>query len=76
MTQSIGFIRCKSYIEAEKIAKTLQHPLYVFLNNLCRWGNFNNVRILQRFPFSDEDDVYNSFSISTTEKEFIENVNM
>ena len=50
MTQSIAFIRCESKEQAELYKKILDHDLYKFLNNICRWGNFNNVRILQSFP--------------------------
>ena len=55
MTQSIVFIRCNSKEEAENIKNILEHKLYRFLNNICRWGNFNNIRILQRLPvYKDE----------------------
>jgi hypothetical protein len=50
MTQSIVFILCSSEEEAKRYLQILQHPLYVFINNICRWGNFNNIRILQSFP--------------------------
>lgn len=50
MTQSIAFIRCKSKEEAIKTAKELDNDIYKFLNNITRYGNFNNIRILQRFP--------------------------
>lgn len=50
MTQSIAFIRCRDEDEARETAKMLEHPLYEFLNNICRWGNFNNIRVLQHFP--------------------------
>lgn len=50
MTQSIAFIQCANEDQAKKYVDILQHPLYVFINNICRWGNFNNVRILQHFP--------------------------
>jgi len=58
MTQSIAFIRCdnkeikhyKLMVQAKKYKLLLEHPLYIFLNNICRFGNFNNVRILQLFP--------------------------
>ena len=50
MTQSIAFIRVGSEEEAKKTSEMLMHPLYVFLNNACRYGNFNNIRVLQRFP--------------------------
>ena len=72
MTQSIAFIRCKDKEEAEEIATILSHPLYKFINNICRWGNFNNVRILQRFPIpNNKTDIYGSFKITKEEQIFI-----
>ena len=72
MTQSIAFIRCKDKKQAENFKKILDHELYVFLNNVCRWGNFNNIRILQKFPVpKNEIDIYGSFSITENEKKFI-----
>jgi SAM-dependent methyltransferase len=73
MTQSIAFIRCESKEEAEKTKKILDHELYVFLNNICRWGNFNNIRILQRFPVPN-GNVYKSFGITDEEIKFIQSV--
>ena len=55
MTQSIAFIRCKTEEEAQLYKKLLDHDLYRFLNNICRWGNFNNIRILQSFPLPKAD---------------------
>lgn len=49
-TQSIAFIRCKSQQEARRIKTELDNELYIFLNNITRYGNFNNIRVLQRFP--------------------------
>lgn len=73
MTQSIAFIRCNSKEQAEVFMTILQHPLYLFINNICRWGNFNNIRILQSFPFcSDHDKVYSQFNITNEEIGFIE----
>lgn len=57
MTQSIAFIQCANEDQAKKYVEILQHPLYVFINNICRWGNFNNVRILQHFPIPTGDIV-------------------
>jgi hypothetical protein len=76
MTQSIAFILCSSFDEAVQYSRILQHPLYVFLNNICRWGNFNNIRILQSFPipqrYSDsEQDIYNYFNITEEEIAYI-----
>ncbi len=73
MTQSIAFIICKDEQEAIQIASVLEHPLYRFINNICRWGNFNNVRILQRFPVpSNNADIYGSFGITAAEQEYID----
>jgi len=76
MTQSIVFIRCSSIEDANRIKQILEHPLYVFINNICRWGNFNNIRILQSFPIPqvdvvDENSIYSYFNISDEEKRFI-----
>ena len=76
MTQSIVFIRCASIEEANRIKQILEHPLYVFINNICRWGNFNNIRILQSFPIPhvdviDENSIYQYFNISDEERRFI-----
>lgn len=73
MTQSIAFIRCKDKDTAENINKILNHPLYKFINNICRYGNFNNIRILQHFPECDNyNNVYKKFKITNTEISFIE----
>ena len=76
MTQSIVFIRCSSENEANQIKQVLEHPLYVFINNLCRWGNFNNIRILQSFPIpsidiTDDSAIYRHFNITDEEIKFI-----
>lgn len=77
MTQSIVFILCASEADAKKYLQILQHPLYMFINNICRWGNFNNIRILQSFPMPDveyEGDpatIYNYFGITEAEVAFI-----
>jgi len=74
MTQSIVFIQCKSKADAENVAKILMHPLYVFINNICRWGNFNNIRILQSFPVTGETDekkMFDFFKITDEEIAFI-----
>jgi adenine-specific DNA-methyltransferase len=76
MTQSIVFIICRDLEEATNYMKILQHPLYIFINNICRWGNFNNIRILQSFPIpeiSRPAEIYTYFHITPAEIEFIEN---
>ena len=75
MTQSIAFIRCGNNLtEAHNIRDVLKHPLYKFLNDICRWGNFNNIRILQSFPESqDVESVWEKFGITDAEKDFILN---
>jgi len=77
MTQSIVFILCKNEDEAKKYLQILNHPLYVFVNNICRWGNFNNIRILQSFPIPDieytgnHQEIYSYFGITEDEIQFI-----
>lgn len=69
MTQSIAFVRCKNLKEARKIKKELDMPVYKFLNNITRYGNFNNIRILQHFP------LFESFKLNKEENEFITKFN-
>ena len=77
MTQSIVFILCSNEEEAKKYVQILQHPLYVFINNICRWGNFNNIRILQSFPIptieysGNQQELYDYFNISKAEIDYI-----
>jgi adenine-specific DNA-methyltransferase len=78
MTQSIAFIICSSEEQAKKYQEILQHPLYIFINNICRWGNFNNIRILQCFPiptieyYGNYEELYNHFNITKEEIEYIQ----
>lgn len=75
MTQSIAFIRCQDENEANSYKRILEHKLYRFLNNICRWGNFNNIRILQKLPKSDNyETVYKDFNLTDVEINFIETV--
>jgi methylase of polypeptide subunit release factors len=78
MTQSIVFILCESREQAEQYKKILEHPLYVFINNICRWGNFNNIRVLQHFPTCPivsntmtESVIYKYFNITEQEQKYI-----
>ena len=77
MTQSIVFILCDDEDQAQKYMRILQHPLYVFINNICRWGNFNNIRILQSFPIPFVDysgnhkELYEWFNITVEEVDYI-----
>ncbi len=65
MTQSIAFIRCKNKAEAERIKKELDNEIYKFINNITRYGNFNNIRVLQQFP------VLTDFKLTKKEKDLI-----
>ncbi|MDA7995883.1 MAG: methyltransferase [Gammaproteobacteria bacterium] len=69
MTQSIAFIRCKNKAEANRIQEELDHPVYKCINNLTRYGNFNNIRVLQNLA------VIGSFSLSKSEERFVEKFN-
>ena len=77
MTQSIVFILCSNEEQAKKYLQILQHPLYIFINNICRWGNFNNIRILQNFPIpnieysGNHNELYNYFNITKEEIDYI-----
>jgi SAM-dependent methyltransferase len=77
MTQSIVFILCSNEEEAKKYLNILQHPLYLFINNICRWGNFNNIRILQSFPIplidysGTQNEIYDYFKITKEEINYI-----
>ncbi len=79
MTQSIVFILCTDEEQANKYMKILQHPMYVFINNICRWGNFNNIKILQCFPVPDieymekHEQIYEYYGITNDEIDFINN---
>ena len=65
----------KLYNLKAKYKKMLQHPLYKFINDICRWGNFNCIRILNRMAVpDDENEIYNSFNISQEEINFIESI--
>lgn len=72
MTQSIAFIRCENELQAKRFESILKHPIYQFLNNITRYGNFNCVRILQQFPIPSLDDIYESFGIDAYEREYIQ----
>lgn len=71
-TQSIAFVLCASEEEAYRKCSMLSHDLFRFINNICRWGNFNNVRILQKFPEPDNiDAIYEQFGITLEEQAYI-----
>jgi SAM-dependent methyltransferase len=65
MTQSIAFIRCDDKRQAQEIKQNLESPIYKFLNNITRYGNFNNIRVLQQLP------IFGSFDLESDELEFI-----
>jgi len=47
MTQSIAFVLCKDDEESARILQELELPMYKFVIELTRYGNFNNQRVLQ-----------------------------
>lgn len=71
MTQSIAYIRVEDETNAKRVASRLMHPLYVFLNNACRYGNFNNIRILQRFPVCTTEDPCSEFGLTDQERALV-----
>ena len=44
-----------------------------FINNICRWGNFNNIRILQKFPKPSQEIIDNYYNTINTEDNENEN---
>ena len=85
-TQSIAYLLCSSKAEAIKYSNVLNCKLYKFINNICRWGNFNNIRILQLLPIYELNDgfinmnetdknniIYTHFKLTDDEISYIEN---
>jgi hypothetical protein len=79
MTQSIVFIMCANEEEAKIFTDTTTSA--VFINNICRFGNFNNIRILQHFPIPDVNnysgnhkEIYDYFNITDEENIYRENL--
>jgi SAM-dependent methyltransferase len=76
MTQAVVYVLCETVAEAEVQCLQLRHPLFVFLNNICRWGKFNNIRVIQSFPklpvgLVDEMAIYDFFGLTESEIAFI-----
>ncbi|MHA1540554.1 MAG: Eco57I restriction-modification methylase domain-containing protein [Alphaproteobacteria bacterium] len=69
MTQSVAFVRCENLKKAKKIQKELENPIYKFTNNITRYGNFNNIRVLQKL--SKLKDI----KLNIEELDFIKNFN-
>lgn len=69
MTQSVAFIRCKTQIQAIKTKQELEQDVYKFINNITRYGNFNNVRVLQNYP------LWGSFKLNSAQNSFIKKFN-
>lgn len=70
MTQSVAFIRCEDKNEADKVKNELDNQIYLFLNNITRYGNFNNIRVLQSFP------IWGSFKLTKKEEDFVKKFNL
>ena len=76
MTQAVMYILCQTVGEADIRCVQLRHPLFVFLNNICRWGKFNNIRVIQSFPevplgIVDETAIFDFFGLNDTEIAFV-----
>jgi SAM-dependent methyltransferase len=69
MTQSVAFVMCENEKQAYKIKIELDSEVYRFINNITRYGNFNNVRVLQSFP------VLGSFKLNEKETKFVKKFN-
>lgn len=69
MTQSIAFILCNSEEEAQQINLELQAPVYKMIIALTRYGNFNNIRILQNLT------TLNNIELTPEEEQIIDKIN-
>jgi adenine-specific DNA-methyltransferase len=69
MTQSIAFVRCESRKEAENVKRDLDAEVFRFINNITRYWNFNNIRVLQRLPLLEH------IHLSAAETNFVYNFN-
>ncbi len=69
MTQSVAFIRCKTEEEAIKIKEELDSPVYKTIVNLTRYGNFNNIRVIQNMK------KLSKIKLNEKENKFIEKFN-
>ena len=69
MTQSIAFILCDNEEEAIRINEELQQPVYKMIVALTRYGNFNNIRILQNMT------VFNKLNLTKEENEIVAKIN-
>ena len=49
VTQSVAFVRCETEIDANNLKTILDRSIYKKLNDLHRFGNFNNLTILSKF---------------------------
>lgn len=62
MTQSVAFVRCENKAKADRIKKELDSEVFKFIVNITRYGNFNNIRVLQAlsrlgtFQLSDKEN--------------------
>ena len=65
MTQSVAFVRCDSKKHALQTKQELDNEVFIFLNNITRYGNFNNIRVLQNFP------LLQNVQLNQKEKDFI-----
>lgn len=70
MTQSIAFIRCENEQQAKQVESELNNEVYKFINNITRYGNFNNIRVLQSLP------KWGSFLLTDEENKFIKEFNV
>lgn len=69
MTQSIAFIPCSDEDDADRVLGDLRQPVYKFINDETRYGNFNCNRVLERLP------LYGTFDLSPEELALIERFN-
>ena len=62
--------KCENKMEANRIKKELESEIFKFIVNITRYGNFNNIRVLQNLS------ILNSFELNNREQKIIKKFNM
>lgn len=74
VTQACVYVVVSSKREAEQLKKVLMSKLYRFIARICRWGNWNNERLIGMFPYVDlsrswnDEKLMDYFGLSPKEK--------
>jgi len=78
VTQGTAYVIVNTQKEAETLQSVLLLKLYRFVANICRWGNWNQERLLGMLPSVDlshswtDEELYKYFNLTTEEITLIE----